>query len=127
MDGKTVLTADITLKHGERFVISGIPMDTKYIVKETGRDGYNLEYVVDRIKTSDITDSNDFIHPKDFGTNGEITEVQPQANWLFVNAKPPVLPFSGGGVGLFYLLGAAFLISGIVFMHICKKRRIRVK
>ncbi len=128
VDGKTVLTAEIKLMHGERFVISGIPMDTKYTVKETGRDGYNLEYVVNVIETPDITNPDNFIHPTDFSTNGEITEEHPQANWLFVNAKPPFLPFSGsGGVGLFYLLGGALIISGIVFMCFCKKRRVRVK
>ena len=128
VDGKTVLTAEIKLMHGERFVISGIPMDTTYTVKETDRDGYNLEYVVNVIETPDITNPDNFIHPTDFSTNGEITEEHPQANWLFVNAKPPFLPFSGsGGVGLFYLLGAALIVSGIVFMSFSKKRRVRIK
>ena len=127
-ESNTTYTAVINLKHGERFVISGIPTDTKYTVKETGRDGYNLEYVVNVIETPDITNPDNFIHPTDFSTNGEITEEHPQANWLFVNAKPPFLPFSGsGGVGLFYLLGGALIISGIVFMIFCGKRRVRVK
>ncbi len=135
-DGKTVdwsadsetnaLKATFTLKHGEKITIDGIPTGTNYVVKETGRSGYNLEHV-----TTDPYDKDEKQIQKlnpDGSISGTVSKESAQVYWLFVNAKAPTLPFTGNAnkdTGMWIIMGAGILLmiasSAVVFA--LKKRR----
>ncbi len=113
------LTATFSLRHGEKVVINGIPLGTNYTVAETDRDGYHLEYVTDT-----ASEPKTYIHPEDFGVRGTIDETTPHVYWLFANAKPADLPFSGSfGVWQFWGIGAALLLAAVAVCVIRRRKR----
>ena len=118
------LKAEVTLKHGEKLLIEGIPLDTTYTVEESQRDGYNLQHVADN-STDAPDEDNKYLSLTGDGVTGKITATEAQAYLLFVNEKAPFLPFVGGiGIGAIMLTGI-LLIGLATALIVHKKHRCR--
>ena len=110
------LQAEFTLKHGERLVIEGIPLDTTYTVQETKTSGYNLQHVADNKGDAPDADGN-YLTLTDNRVTGTITNSVDgmEAYLLFVNEIALLLPFVGGiGIGGIILTG--ILLIGLAAM-----------
>lgn len=114
------LKAEVTLKHGEKLLIEGIPLDTTYTVEESQRDGYNLQHVADN-STDAPDEDNKYLSLTGDGVTGKITATEAQAYLLFVNERAPFLPFVGGlGIGAIVLTG--ILLIGLAMALIVHKK-----
>ncbi len=112
--------AKVTLKHGEKLLIEGIPLNTVYTVEESQKDGYNLQHIADN--PTDTPDANgNYLTRTGNSVTGTITTKAMQEYLLFVNERAPFLPFIGGiGIGAFLLTGV--LLIGLATASIVKKR-----
>ncbi len=121
-----VFTATFTLKHGEKVVIGGIPADTAYTVKETGRGGYNLQHVADN--TSNAPDeSGSYLELSDDSVSGTVTTDTVDIYLLFVNGKAVAPPFTGGvGASEIMFVGALLIGLSIVLFLFGRRKNRRV-
>ncbi len=117
-DGGKVIT--FTLRHKETVVIEGIPLGTEYTVKETQRDGYNLQHVADN-----MNDDPEYLPLTNGGITGTITAEKSQINLLFANGKAVAPPFTGGiGVGGVVFGGILLIgLSVALFLYGTRKKR----
>ena len=123
-EGKvTGLTATFKLKHGEKVVINGIPLNTTYNVAETQKDGYNLQHVADNHEDKPDT-KGEYLNLTNNSVNGNITAENSQAYLFFANGRAPYLPFAGGfGWMLWSILGTVLLLLPPIIYLVYKKRR----
>ena len=100
--------------------IDGIPLDTPYTVTESGKEGYNLEYVEDETGEKRLPIDHDSV-------SGTVSAANSEVYLLFANARAPKIPATGGiGLGLFYGLGTlALLVSGAAIVIEGRKRNAR--
>ena len=122
---KTTYTAEFTLKHGERIVISGVPYDTVYKVAESGTNGYNLQHVAGN--SADEPDEYGLyltLDRRDNSVTGTVTKDGAEAYLLFNNTKPPELPFTGSfGLLAFYAIGAVALSASVTGFVVYRRKQ----
>ncbi len=125
------LRAEVTLCHGEKLTIEGVPLNTNYTVTETKGAGYNLQHVADNTsdRPSDAEGNYLTLTDTDDGVSGMITAAEANAYLLFVNEKAAYVPFAGGiGFGgiIFtgiLLIGLATVLAGLQMRRSRRNRR----
>lgn len=119
--------AVVTLKHGEKLLIEGIPINATYTVEESQKDGYNLQHVADNTDDNPLDAAGNYLLLTGEGVSGTITTEKAQAYLLFVNERAPFLPFVGGiGIGAIMLTGLLLigLATALIVKKRCRRRRI---
>ncbi len=107
----TKLEVGFTLKHGEKVVINGIPLDTTYTVDETNRNGYTLKDIE--------TSGNVSVHGKI--ASGKIEKAE--AAMTFVNVPAVFLPEAGGmGILIFCIIGALLIACATAYIVLNRKK-----
>ena len=104
--------AEVMLKHGEKVVINGIPLDTTYTVDETNRNGYTL-------KDIETKSGNVSVHGKI--ASGKIE--QAETAMTFVNVPAVFLPEAGGmGILIFCIIGALLIACATAYIVLNRKK-----
>lgn len=100
----------LTLKHGERVTISGIPVGVSWKIEETGAEGFTVETSV-----GDVTGT---------GTVTEGSVTTGNTSVVYTNRQTYVLPETGGtGTIIYSLAGLILTLTALCLMYIAKKRR----
>ena len=108
----TKLEVEFTLKHGEKVVINGIPLDTTYTVDETNRNGYTL-------KDIETKSGNVSVHGKI--ASGKIEKAE--AAMTFVNVPAVFLPEAGGmGILIFCIIGTLLIACATAYIVLNRKK-----
>ena len=108
----TKLEVEFKLKHGEKVVINGIPLDTTYTVDETNRNGYTL-------KDIEANSGNVSVHGKI--ASGKIEKAE--AVMTFVNVPAVFLPEAGGmGILIFCIIGALLISCATAYIVLNRKK-----
>lgn len=125
-DGTYTVTCTFILKDGEKITINDIPVNVKYTVSETQRDGYNLQKIEPH--TGDITVEDEI-------ASGIITAtvytdadgnniVTPETDMTFINSRAPVLPRAGSiGLWLFYIIGIALITVTVLCTFFYRRKK----
>ena len=103
--------AEVMLKHGEKVVINGIPLETTYTVDETNRNGYTLKDIE--------TSGNVSVHGKI--ASGKIEKAE--AAMTFVNVPAVFLPEAGGmGILIFCIIGTLLIACATAYIVLNRKK-----
>ena len=118
--------ADVTLKHGEKLLIEGIPIGATYTVEESKNDGYNLQHVASNRDDDPEDPEGNYLPLTGNSVTGEITTEKAQAYLLFVNERAAFLPFVGGiGINAIVLTGILLigLATALIVHKKCRRHR----
>ena len=102
-------TVQITLKHGERFSIKGLPVGTTWTVTETNADGFKVDMEVGGVVSAGST------------LSGEVESVGTVIN--VTNTQLFELPHTGGSGTFLYTMGGLLLMAAAVILLYSQKRR----